>query len=351
MGSKIGVRHYFIEGLTARGYISLLPILMPDWQRLYMIGGGIGTGKSTFIKLIGLELLDRGYEVDFFRSALDPDALSGFVVPKVGLGMLNQMEIRPIGWRAPGVIETGIDLSPCMDERKISAQKKEIVELAQRLNALQGQVEKQLEQCLPEQDKPWTKKHLPYYADMGWFGEEDKGLHWHAEKAGPWSQVKNTLKKLQMGKITPCFLHGLGSEGWVNLAPHFLADSDQIRLEGEETLDALNWAFYEAQQLGQVMNIVLHPLNPNEVIGIVFPERNLAIWQGNPKSLTPQESRVYTEGNLKETLIAWHNQRSLLKKIYTESMDFSQVGYLREQVLNRILRELDEMEDEKKEFS
>ncbi|KJS50812.1 MAG: hypothetical protein VR66_00930, partial [Peptococcaceae bacterium BRH_c23] len=111
MRNKTGVRHYFAEGITTRGYISLLPNMMPSWQRAYVLLGGPGTGKSTFIKVIGLELLDRGYEIDFLRSARDPDSMAGFIVPRQGLAMLDAMEVSPLRWRAPGVIEKFIDFS------------------------------------------------------------------------------------------------------------------------------------------------------------------------------------------------------------------------------------------------
>ncbi len=346
MGGKIGVRHYFIEGLTARGYISLLPILMTDWRPLYIVGGGPGSGKSTFIKSIGLELLDRGYEVDFFRSALDPDALAGFVIPGMGLCMLNQLEVKPIHWRAPGIIERFVDLSPLADEGKIKQFRKEIIDISKRLVVLQNQVEKDLIMTYSAaQDKPWRKKSYPYSLNDDLFEQGVDGLSWQGESAGPWPQVKNIVKKLQKGKITPCFLHGINPGGWVNLAPHFLADCDQIRLEGEDKLDALNWVLNEAQQLGQVMNIVLHPLNPDEVVGIVFPERNLAIWQGRPGELDQQNIDEPVKGTVKETLTAWYNQRSLLKRFYTESMDFKQADNLREQILNRILCELTDIEE------
>ncbi|MFZ3372811.1 MAG: hypothetical protein WA131_07305, partial [Desulfitobacteriaceae bacterium] len=157
----------------------------------------------------------------------------------------------------------------------------------------------------------------------------------------PWPLVQHALEQIQKSSIAPCFLHGLTSEGWLNLAPHFLSDFDQIRLEGEETLEALNWVLSEAQQLGQIMEIVLHPLNPDDVIGLVFPQRNLAIWQGNPENLHDQGLDQTFSSTLKETLAAWQKQRSLLKSYYMETVNFTKVDEFREELLNRLLRDLE----------
>ncbi|GAB6172896.1 hypothetical protein JCM15765_23740 [Paradesulfitobacterium aromaticivorans] len=337
MGVKAGVRHYFAEGLTSRGYISLLPVMMPNWERTYVLLGGPGTGKSTLIKVIGLELLDRGYGLDFFRSARDPDSIAGFTLTGQGYTMLDTAEIAPLQWRAPGVVEKFFDLGAFCDERKLSNQRQEILAVEDNLVQLQTKIEESLSYLLAnyvsKRADHMMHEAFPLYNPTQW--GFSKG------ESGPWSLVQNALHKLQKSIVTPCFLHSVTPDGWLNLAPHFLTEFDQILLEGEETLEALNWFLREAQLLGQVIEVVLHPLNPNEIIGIVFPERNLAIWQGDPETLADQNLAQPLSANLKETLRSWYDQRSLLKSIYVESVDFSRVDALREDLLNRILRELD----------
>ena len=129
MGQKPGVRHYFAEGVTNRGYISLLPNMMSEWERTYVLMGGPGTGKSTMIKMIGLELLDRGYEVDFLRSARDPDSMAGFSIRRSNLAMLDLYEVAPLKWRAPGIVERFVDLTSHCDLRKIEQQRYRILSL------------------------------------------------------------------------------------------------------------------------------------------------------------------------------------------------------------------------------
>jgi len=340
MRNKTGVRHYFAEGMTTRGYISLLPNMMPSWQRVYVLLGGPGTGKSTLIKVIGLELLDRGYGVDFLRSVRDPDSMAGFIMPQMGLAMLDAMEVSPLRWRAPGVVEKFIDFSIFCDAIKLEKQRSQVSKIENRLQELQTTLEEELAEELGTLlGNSAHKRHLEK-EDISWILGNSARVKVKKEHTGPWPLAENALKLLQKSIIVPYFLHGLTAEGWLNLAPHFLTDFDQIRLEGDETLDALDWVLREAQQLGQMIEIVLHPLNPDEVIGIVFPERHLAIWQGNPENLGDQGlDRPFSE-KLKETLIAWQTHRSQLKEIYMDAINFEQLDGYRETVLNNILGDL-----------
>ncbi len=340
MGNKAGVRHYFAEGLTTRGYISLLPNMVSGWQRIYVLQGGPGTGKSTMIKVLGLEMLDRGYEVDFLRSAREPDSMAGFILPRVAFAVLDTQEISPLRWRAPGVTEKLIDFSAFCDEQKLLKLRMKILSAEEHLSNLQVQLEEVLSETLGDHYEKSFTNHLNDSGDPPLI---NGGLsRWvRKEPTGPWPLVRHALEQLQKSIVVPCFLHGLTPEGWLNLAPHFLSDFDQIRLEGEETLDALNWVLREAQQLGQIMEIVLHPLNPDDIIGLVFPQRNLAIWQGNPENLHDQGLDQTFSATLKETLAAWQNQRSLLKSYYMETVDFIKVDQFRDELLNRLLRELE----------
>ena len=340
MRNKTGVRHYFAEGMTTRGYISLLPNMMPSWQRVYVLLGGPGTGKSTMIKVIGLELLDRGYGVDFLRSVRDPDSMAGFIMPQMGVAMIDAMEVSPLRWRAPGVVEKFIDFSSFCDENKLGKQRSHIFKIENRLQELQTALEEELADELGSLIGNRVPKHHLEKEDLSWILGNSARVKVKKDHTGPWPLAENALKLLQKSVIMPYFLHGLTVDGWLNLAPYFLTDFDQIRLEGDETLDALDWVLREAQQLGQMIEIILHPLNPDEVIGIVFPERHLAIWQGNPENLCDQGlDRPFSE-KLKETLVSWQTHRSQLKGIYLEAINFDQLDGYRETVLNNILCDL-----------
>lgn len=341
MGNKPGARHYFAEGVTNRGYISLLPNMMSGWERAYVLMGGPGTGKSTLIKMVGLELLDRGYEVDFLRSARDPDSTAGLLIRRSNLAMLDLYEITPLRWRAPGVVERFIDLSVYCDLIDLDKQRQSVLDLERKINQAQQQIGEILADEFGEKvrGKPYLNQEK---GDGGrpWFPSLYASEIFE-ESQGPWPKAQDALKKLQKSAINSFFLHGMDCEGWVNLAPHYLREYDQIRFDGEETREAMDWVLKEAEQLGQVIDIVLHPLYPDEILGIVFPERKLAIWQGAPDHLEDQGLGYPFSTQLKEALVQAQNLRGLLKSIYMDVIDFDQVDILRVELINSILRDIE----------
>ncbi|AHF08232.1 hypothetical protein [Desulfitobacterium metallireducens] len=340
MVQKPGVRHYFAEGVTSRGYISLLPDMMSEWKRTYVLMGGPGTGKSTMIKMIGLELLDRGYEVDFMRSAQDPDSMAGFSIRRSNLAMLDLYEVAPLKWRAPGIVEQFVDFMPLCDLRKLDQHRLQILELEDIEKRLQKEIGIRLAEEFGEKIRPKAptfegKQERPWLLNIYSSSDLNEG------REEPWSKAQGALRKLQKSKVTPFFLHGLDCEGWLNLAPHYLSDFDQIRLDGKETSEAMDWILSEAEQLGQIIDMVLHPLYPDKVIGIVFPQRNLAIWQGGPEELKDQGLDRPFSSALKNALVQFQNARERLKSIYMNEIDFSRVDQLRDEMLNQILRDLE----------
>ncbi|HVJ47967.1 hypothetical protein [Desulfitobacterium sp.] len=342
MVQKPGVRHYFAEGVTSRGYISLLPDMMSEWERTYVLMGGPGTGKSTMIKMIGLELLDRGYEVDFMRSARDPDSMAGFSIRRSNLAMLDLYEVAPLKWRAPGIVERFVDFTPLCDLRKLEYQRHRILELEDDGKRLQKEIGVRLAEEFGEK----VRGKAPTAEDKHerpWLLNSYSSSDLEEAREGPWSKAQGALDKLQKSKVTSFFLQRLDCEGWLNLAPHYLADFDQIRLDGKETSEAMDWILSEAEQLGQIINIVLHPLYPDKIIGIVFPQRNLAVWQGAPEELKDQGlDRPFSEA-LKDALVKFQNLREHLKTIYMDVIDFSRVDQLRDEMLNQILGDLEEL--------
>ena len=341
MGSKPGARHYFAEGITNRGYISLLPNMMSEWERTYVLMGGPGTGKSTLIKMVGLELLDRGYEVDFLRSARDPDSTAGLLIPRSNFAMLDLQEIAPLRWRAPGVVEQFIDLTVYCDLHDLDKQRQSVLELERKIDRAQREIGEILAEEFGEK-----VRGKPYLIQEN----RDGGRPWlpslyasdlFKDAQGPWPKAQDALKKLQKSAVHSFFLHGMDCEGWVNLAPHYLMEYDQIRFDGDESREAMDWVLKEAEQLGQVIDIVLHPLYPDEIIGIVFPERKLAVWQGVPDQLNDQGLGCPFSTKLKEALVQAQNLRGLLKSIYMNVIDFDQVDILRGELINSILRDIE----------
>lgn len=90
MGQKGFVKKVFPGGNTANGFYSYYDqIIGTDATRIFVIKGGPGVGKSSFMKKIGYEMVDKGYDVEFHQCSSDNGSLDGVVIPALKIAFLD----------------------------------------------------------------------------------------------------------------------------------------------------------------------------------------------------------------------------------------------------------------------
>ena len=74
---------YFLGANACSGFYSGFDAFASEaaTEKLFIIKGGPGCGKSGFMRSIASALLDRGLEVEVFLCSGDPDSLDGIYVP------------------------------------------------------------------------------------------------------------------------------------------------------------------------------------------------------------------------------------------------------------------------------
>ena len=84
----MAVRRYFLGANTAKGFFSVYEdFCKPDSGNfLYVIKGGPGCGKSSFMKKIGKAAEDAGLDVEYVLCSADPDSLDGVLIPTWHVG-------------------------------------------------------------------------------------------------------------------------------------------------------------------------------------------------------------------------------------------------------------------------
>jgi len=82
-------RHYLASANTSAGFVNYFDYVLRDAQRVYIIKGGPGTGKSTFMRLIGEELLKEGMNVDFVHCSADKDSLDAIVINDINVVIVD----------------------------------------------------------------------------------------------------------------------------------------------------------------------------------------------------------------------------------------------------------------------
>lgn len=63
--------NFFPGGNTAQGFYSFYDYLPYEAEQVFIIKGGPGTGKSTFMKKIGERMIEEGYDIEFHWCSSD----------------------------------------------------------------------------------------------------------------------------------------------------------------------------------------------------------------------------------------------------------------------------------------
>jgi len=123
------VKNYYAGGNTNVGFYSLYSDALKGLDRLYIFKGGPGTGKSSFMRKIGLAMADKGYDVQFLHCSSDNNSLDGVIFPEIRLGFVDGTAPHVVDPRYPGVVDQIINLGEYWEEKKLRANGKRIIKL------------------------------------------------------------------------------------------------------------------------------------------------------------------------------------------------------------------------------
>ncbi len=82
---------YFLGANTPEGFRSEYGTLQTDprIQRLLILKGGAGCGKSTLMKTLAARAEEYGWSVERILCSSDPDSLDGLAIPELGLALVD----------------------------------------------------------------------------------------------------------------------------------------------------------------------------------------------------------------------------------------------------------------------
>lgn len=108
-------RCYLASANSSTGFVSFFENLIKDAERVYILKGSPGSGKSTFLKEIGLELLNLDFDVDFIYSCMDSSSLDGIFIHNIKVVIVNGIIPNLIEPKYPGAIERLLDFGNFWD--------------------------------------------------------------------------------------------------------------------------------------------------------------------------------------------------------------------------------------------
>ena len=122
------IKNVFPRGNTAYGFYSFYDyVIEPDATRIFILKGGPGVGKSTFMKKIGEELTSRGFNLEYHHCSSDNDSIDGLVVPAVRVAIIDGTSPHIVDPKNPGAVDEIVPLGDFWDEKGLIDKKNDII--------------------------------------------------------------------------------------------------------------------------------------------------------------------------------------------------------------------------------
>lgn len=118
----------FLAANTPDGFVSFFDELYNPYKSTgaYIIKGGPGTGKSTFIRKIAEAFEKSGFDTERVYCSSDPDSLDALLVPDAGFSVCDGTAPHIMEPRFPGAVENIVNLGAFWDENRLRKNADEI---------------------------------------------------------------------------------------------------------------------------------------------------------------------------------------------------------------------------------
>lgn len=123
------LKKVFPGGNTSGGFHSFYDYVIDqrDATKVFVIKGGPGVGKSTFMRRIGEAMLERGYDVEFHCCSSDNGSLDGLVIPAIRVALVDGTAPHVVDPKNQGAVDEIIHLGNHWNEKALRANKKKII--------------------------------------------------------------------------------------------------------------------------------------------------------------------------------------------------------------------------------
>ena len=126
------VKTYFLGGNTAQGFYSLYDGFCSGPEDfLWVIKGGPGCGKSSFMRKIGKAAEEAGLDVEYVICSGDPDSLDGVYIPALHTGYVDGTSPHVVEVKLPAAGGAYLDLGQFYDTDALQPVREQLLSLMQ----------------------------------------------------------------------------------------------------------------------------------------------------------------------------------------------------------------------------
>lgn len=316
---------YFYLGSanTCQGFKNCFQFINPAKNGMtYILKGGPGTGKSTFMKKIGKYFEDKGYNIEYFYCSSDSDSLDGVRIVEKNVSIVD-------------------GTAPHVTEASIPGVKEKIINLGAYIGNKIKKHKSQIESLLEKKSHCFSVAYA-YLKCVGELLKIEKLERTKTNTLYDFSQLLTTLKLTQDGKIgekRQLFLSFVSQTGISSLL-------DKNNFKNVVNLGCKNY-FDGVQVLNELSKTLSHQnishtcflsiLNPEDIDAIYIPNISILIVNNNKERIFKNEkiinSLIKKAGENIYKAKFYHKK---VEKFYIASMDFTGIDKEREKLIKEI---------------
>lgn len=104
------MKHIFLGGNTPKGFVSFYDSVLSNGNRLFILKGGSGVGKHTFMTKCANIYLQKGYEIEYLHCSNDVNSLDGIIITQLKIAMIDGTSPHMVDPQLPGCFDEIVDL-------------------------------------------------------------------------------------------------------------------------------------------------------------------------------------------------------------------------------------------------
>jgi hypothetical protein len=328
MPEKGKIRRFFPGSNSAHGFFSYYDQIMgPEAVRIFIIKGGPGVGKSTFMRKIAERMLACGYDVEYHYCSSDQESIDAIAFHTLGIALMDGTAPHLIDPKYPGAVDEIISLGDFWDDLKISSQKTPIIKITREIKRTFQNAYMLLHAA------DLYLKALESYYNLEDYGDKKAGEQLLLRLPEEILQEKSGERGA--GKIRKLFASALTPQGMVNhlgtltnnLAHTYILQGENGALKKKITKRIAE----EAVLRGFFVEAFCCALDPYEIDHLLIPELKMGIINSQePHLFVPLGKSTFiatdkTNDQLPKELLA---ERESFRQRYQEALQGA-LGFLR----------------------
>ena len=354
------IRDMFPGGNTPQGFISFYDHILTqnEASRIFILKGGPGVGKSTFMKQTGHDLVAKGLDIEFMHCSSDPDSLDGLVIPSLKVALIDGTAPHIVDPKTPGAVDEIINLGSFWNREAIALNKAGILEINAKIGSLY------------QRGYKYLKAAKSIYDDMNaiYQGAQNHQQIVRIAEALIAHIFKDEQISASEGRKRCLFASAITSQGLLHYLPSILHTERMIALiakSGSGASIILEMLTAYAISRGYHVECFYCPIDPNKLEHIVIGEKGISVTTFNKyhnclctseefyelDALLDQEVLLQLEAELKDdqklfdqlldmTVSCFSKAKLLhdeMEQFYIPNMDFDALQACRRELVDQLL--------------